>query len=262
MALSLLNGIAGTVLLALFENEAYSVSYRIGAAVLQEGFPPLAILAVAQSGCRLLNLSTMEELRTPSFTWIARATLALITGLTIERTFVLEAFGRTSTAASLRVSAVIFYLVPQMPRIVGAFSVTASELSRYDRSWFVMEALWPQLRIAALHIVFITGSSFVILRVATRVIVGHSGNANLFTRQLPFHIAVATLIGLAMFSRFTAELAPRAPVLRPGRSATRLALQSFALPGRTLTGSWVRTPRFAVAPALRFDGRPMLRARR
>lgn len=48
------------------------------------------------------------------------------------------------------------------------------------------------------------------LTVATRVILGHSGNAHLFTRRLPFHIVVAALMALAIFSRVTADLAPRA----------------------------------------------------
>lgn len=122
VGLSLINAFIGTVLLALFENEAYSVSYRIGSAFLQEGFPLLAILGVAPFMLPLLlNLSAMEELRTPSSTRMARATLALTVGLTIDATFVLEAVGLTSWGAWLRVAAVVFYLVAQMPRTGRSF---------------------------------------------------------------------------------------------------------------------------------------------
>ncbi len=215
VALSLVNALAGAVLLALFENEAYSVSYRIGAAFLQQGFPLLAILGVAAFILPLLlNLSTMDEVprwRKLSTAWLARAALPIAVGLTIDATFVLEALGLTSLSAWLRVAAIVFYLLAQMPRIGRSFLGNCLRLGLATIVLgFVTEALWPQLRIAALHIVFITGFAFVILTVATRVILGHSGNAHLFTRRLPFHIVVATLMTLAMFSRFTADLAPRA----------------------------------------------------
>ncbi len=212
VGLSLINALAGTALLAISENETYSVSYRIGSAFLQEGFPLLAILGVAPFMLPLLlNFSAMEKLRTPLSPWMARATLALIVGLTIDATFVLEAFGPTSLGASLRVGAIVVYLVAQMSRTGRSFlgNCLRAGLAAIVLG-FVTEALWPQLRVAALHIVFITGFAFVILTVATRVILGHSGNAHLSTRRLPFHIVVATLIALAMFSRFTADLAPRA----------------------------------------------------
>lgn len=153
----------------------------------------------------------MVELRTPSSAWMERATLALIVGLTIDATFVLEAGGLTRTATLLRVAAVVFYLVAQMQRTGRSFlgNCLRAGLAAIVLG-FLTEALWPQLRVAALHIVFITGFGFVILTVATRVILGHSGNAHLFTRRLPFHTVVVAFMALAMFWRVTADLAPRA----------------------------------------------------
>ena len=215
VGLSLVNGLAGTVLLALFENEAYSVPYRIGAALLQQGFPLLAILGVAPFMLPLLlNLSTIDDFprsRRLSSTWMARATLAAAAGLTIDVAFVIGAFGLTGLGAWLRAGAIILYLVAQMPRTGQSFLGNCLRLGLGAIALgFITEALWPQLRVAALHVVFITGFAFVILTVATRVILGHSGHSHLFTRRLPFHIVVATLVALAMFSRFTADLAPRA----------------------------------------------------
>lgn len=215
VALSLVNALAGTVVLALFENEAYSVSYRLGAAFLQQGFPVLAILGVAAFILPLLlNLSAMDDLprwHRLSTAWIARAALPVAVGLTIDVTFVLEAFGLTNLGAWLRVAAIVVYLGTQMPWTGQSFlgNCLRAGLGTIVLG-FATEALWPQLRIAALHVVFITGFAFVILTVAVRVILGHSGNAHLFTRRLPFHIVVAALIALAMFSRFTADLAPPA----------------------------------------------------
>lgn len=59
VGLSLVNALAGAVLLALFENEAYSVSYRIGSAFLQDGFPFSPFLALPRSCCR--SYSTFQR---------------------------------------------------------------------------------------------------------------------------------------------------------------------------------------------------------
>jgi uncharacterized protein involved in response to NO len=215
VALSLINGLAGTVLLALFEDQSYSVSYRLGSAFLQQGFPLLAIIGIAPFMLPLLlNLATVDDLPAASkqsTAWRMRAMLALLTGLALDLAFVLEAKGLTRTGVWLRVVAVAGYLGAQLPRTGQNFlgnslrgGLAAIVLG------FIAEALWPQLRVGDLHVVFITGYALVILTVATRVILGHSGNSHLFDRRLPFHIVAIILVTLAMFSRFTAELAPRA----------------------------------------------------
>jgi uncharacterized protein involved in response to NO len=72
-----------------------------------------------------------------------------------------------------------------------------------------VEALWPQYRIGALHIVFVSGFGFIVLTIAIRVVFGHSGNAHLFQKRLPFFIVVGALIFFAMLSRYVADLAPK-----------------------------------------------------
>ena len=71
-----------------------------------------------------------------------------------------------------------------------------------------VEALWPHYRIGALHILFISGFSFIVLTVSIRVIFGHSGNAHLFEKPLPFLHRLGGLIFLAMISRYVADIAP------------------------------------------------------
>lgn len=213
VALSLVNALTGAALLALCEDKAYSASYQVGGAFLHEGFPLLAILAVAPFMLPLLlNLSAIEDLRpTSGGTRTMQASLALAVGLTIDATFVLGASGLTSIAAWLRVTAMFLYLAAQMPWHGRSFLGNCLRVGLAAMALgFLAEALWPQLRIGALHIVFITGFAFVILTVATRVTLGHSGNAYLFRRRLPFHLVVATFLALAMFSRVTADQAPRA----------------------------------------------------
>ena len=72
-----------------------------------------------------------------------------------------------------------------------------------------MEQLWPLTRLGALHIIFITGFSFVVLTVAIRVVFGHSGCGDLLRRPLPFFRVVALLVLLAAVSRYVAEIAPK-----------------------------------------------------
>ena len=214
VVLGLLNGLVGAGLLALNENAAYSLAYRIGAALLEQGFVLLPILGVGPFLLpRLLDIPRNDNLpegRALPRGWVPRALFAAAIGLAIDGTLILETFGLTISGAALRALAVVAYLVLSLPRRGRSFlgdslrmGIAAIPLG------FVVEALWPEMRIGALHIVFISGFSFIVLTVATRVVFGHSGNSQLFARRLPFHIAVAVLIWLATFSRYTADLAPR-----------------------------------------------------
>jgi uncharacterized protein involved in response to NO len=213
VALGLLNGLAGALLLALFENKVYSTHYRIGASLLEQGFVLLPILGVAPFLlARLLDLPSTDELpesRTRPPGWIARAIFAAAIGLVIDLTLIAESIGVTAIAGWVRLATVLVYLIARMPRHGRTF---LGDCLRAGIATvvvgFAVETLWPQYRIGALHIVFVSGFSFIILTVAIRVVFGHSGNAHLFQKRLPFFIVVGALIFLAMLSRYVADLAP------------------------------------------------------
>ena len=215
VALGLLNGFAGALLLALFENKVYSAPYRIGASLLEQGFVLLPILGVAPFLLpRLLDLPRADELpesRTLPPGWITRAILAAAIGVVIDLTFIAESLGITAISGWARLGATVFYLIFRMPRRGRSF---LGNCLRAGIAAVVIgigvEALWPQYRIGALHIVFVSGFSFIVLTVATRVVFGHSGNAHLFAKRLPFFIVVGALIFFAMLSRYVADLAPKA----------------------------------------------------
>ena len=215
VALGLLNGVIGALLLALFENELYSVPYRIGASLLEQGFVLLPILGVGPYLlARLLNIprsDALPESRVLPPGWMPRAAFALAIGLTIDGTFVAEAFNLSTAAGWLRVCAIFIYLLARLPRRGRNF---LGNCLRAGMAAVVIgiavEALWPQYRIGALHIIFISGFSFIVLTVAIRVIFGHSGNAHLFEKRLPFFVVAAMLLFLAMLSRYVADLAPTA----------------------------------------------------
>jgi uncharacterized protein involved in response to NO len=215
VALGLLNGFAGALLLALFENEAYSLQYRIGASLLEQGLVLLPILGVAPFLlARLLDLPSIDgqpESRALPPGWITRAIFAAAVGVVIDLTFISEAVGVTGLSRWVRLGAIVVYLIMRMPwrghsflgncLRIGIISVVAG---------VGVEALWPLNRIGALHLMFVGGFSFIVLTVATRVVFGHSGNAHLFRKRLPFFIVVGALIFLAMLSRYVADLAPKA----------------------------------------------------
>jgi len=77
----------------------------------------------------------------------------------------------------------------------------------------VMIAVWPNYRVGNLHAIFITGFNLIVFTVATRVVLGHSGNLDQLKTRLWFFITMSALLFLAMASRVTADLAPRARII-------------------------------------------------
>jgi hypothetical protein len=78
---------------------------------------------------------------------------------------------------------------------------------------YITVALFPIYRIGALHIVFVTGFNFIVFTVAIRVVFGHSGHAHLFQKRRLFFIITVMFLFVAVGSRFTADLAPKARIL-------------------------------------------------
>jgi len=215
LGLGLLNGVIGALLVAIYQNELYSAPYRIGASLLEQGFVLLPILGVGPYLlARLLNISradALPESRVLPPGWLPRAAFAVAIGLTIDATFVAEAYGWSTPATWLRVGAVLVYVALRTPRRGRSFlgNCMRTGLATIVIG-FAVEALWPQYRIGALHILFISGFSFIVLTVSIRVIFGHSGNAHLFEKRLPFFIVAGVFIFLAMISRYVADIAPAA----------------------------------------------------
>lgn len=215
VALGLLNGLIGALLLALYHDKFYAAPYRIGASLLEQGFVLLPILGVGPFLlARLLNISRTDDLpesRALPPGWMPRAAFALAIGLTIDATFVGEALDWPTAAGWVRVGAAMVYLMARMPWRGRSF---LGNCMRAGLAAIVVGlaagALGPQYRIGALHILFISGFSFIILTVSIRVVFGHSGNAHLFERRLPFFVVAGALLFLAMISRYVADVASTA----------------------------------------------------
>ena len=210
VGLGLLNGLIGAILLGLFENQLYAKPYQLGATLLEQGFVLLPILGIAPFLLpKLLNIALPDGPESHAFPpgWKRRAVLAATTGLIVDLTFVADAFRLTFFGPWLRLGVILIYLIVMMP--MGTRSFLANCM-RVGIAAIVIgigcEALWPLYRVGALHVIFISGFGFIAMTVGIRVVFGHSGNAHLFKKRLPFFIAAGTLIFLAAFSRYVADI--------------------------------------------------------
>jgi uncharacterized protein involved in response to NO len=217
VALGLLSGIAGAALLAWSEDAQYSSAYQFGSGLLNGCFVLLPILGVAPFFIdRLLELpgSDLPESRVFSPQWKSRAAFNALVGAVIIASFFIESIGPAPTGSWIRVAAIAVYLVARTPwqgRIFLADYLRASLL--FILAGFLAIAIWPNYRIGEMHMVFIIGFNLIVLTVATRVVLGHSGYLDRLSTRPWFFIAISVLLFFAMVSRITADLAPRARVI-------------------------------------------------
>jgi uncharacterized protein involved in response to NO len=214
VALGLISAIAGATLVACSETAQYSRAYQFGSALLNEAFVLLPVLGVAPFFLRrLLDLPTpdLPESRTFPPEWKRQAASATVIGALIIASFWIDVVNFPRIGGWLRVVAIAVYVAARLPWCGRTFLAGCLRLAILSiLAGFVVLALQPMHRMGALHIVFISGFSFIALTVATRVVFGHAGRVNLLRKQLPFFIIATALIFLAMLSRYVADLAPTA----------------------------------------------------
>lgn len=217
VALGLLSGISGAALLAWSENAQYTRAYQFGGSLLNGCFVLLPVLGVAPFFIgRLLDLpgSDLPESRVFSPQWKWQAAFNALAGAVVIASFFIESIGPSRTASWIRVAAIAIYLAVRMPwrgRTLLADYLRASLL--FILAGFLAIAIWPNYRIGELHLVFITGFNLIVFTVATRVVLGHSGYLDRLKTRPWFFIVMSALLFLAMVSRITADLAPRARVI-------------------------------------------------
>ncbi len=213
VAFGFFHAIAG-LLLILFSGPG-SFWMRSGTLMLHEGFIALPILGVgAFFYPKLLGRAGMpqpSDLALASAVWRRRAAIAGLCGLAFLASFVIEAGGWIRSAALLRGLVTLLYLVFEG----RLFDVSAggSFLARCFRFGatllvvgFFLPAIFPEYRLANLHVVFIGGFNIILFTVSTRVILGHSGHSHLFQRRLRFLVTTLALLLLAMLTRASADV--------------------------------------------------------
>jgi len=217
VSLGMLSGLAGAALVALSEDAQYMRAYQLGSALLNECFVLLPILGVAPFFLgKLLNLASpdLPESRVFSRQWKRQAALNAFVGLAIVATFFVESAHPSSMAAWVRAALITVYLFWRMPWRGRTFLADYLRIGLFlIAAGFFAVALWPNYRVGELHIVFITGFNLIVFAVATRVVLGHAGQLARVRTRLWFFIATSGFLVLAMVSRVTADLAPRARII-------------------------------------------------
>jgi uncharacterized protein involved in response to NO len=141
----------------------------------------------------------MAEERTASPGWLLRAAFSCATGIALLASYWIEAGNLLApSAAWLRAIAAVVFLATMIPfhrqsdpLRTAAFAAQLSLLALVVGLIFPLFS--PAQRVAGMHIVFLGGFSLITFTVATRVVLGHSGNEALFDTRLP-SLQFATLL--------------------------------------------------------------------
>ena len=130
----------------------------------------------------------------------------ILVGLTIALSFVLELFSSTSSLGWIRFAASLAFLTATVPLRGASILATSLRMSlAASVASLGLIAFLPAYRIPAMHVLFIGGFTAAVFTVATRVVLGHSGNLQLLRRRRWIFVATLLLAILSMVSRFTAD---------------------------------------------------------
>lgn len=212
VALGIMSGIIGAIMLALSEPNLFSREYRFGNALLSECFVLLPVLGVAPFFIRrLLDLPTPDLPESRAFPpgWKRRAGFSALVGAGIVSSFLIEAVQPSPIVSALRAIVVAIYVFASVPfhgRSALAYGLRAGLL--FIAAAFIGLVFWPIWRIGWFHLLFISGFNLIAVSVATRVILGHSGDLQR-VKRIWFFAVSAILLTLAAISRLGAEISPR-----------------------------------------------------
>lgn len=205
VGLGMLNGLAGAALLFISEATGLAPNLqRLGSALLSLGFGLLPLLGVAPFFLRrLLDLQT-EDGPLHRYRLVA---FAIFSGLAIDASLALPVFGIGGNApAWFAAACALCWLLVTLPARGNSILAAGLRLSLAALPpGLALSALLPAYRITASHVLFIGGFTVAIFSVATRVVLGHSGNIALVRRRRLFFGLGFVLLLLAMVSRFVAD---------------------------------------------------------
>ncbi|MEI8342755.1 MAG: NnrS family protein [Verrucomicrobiota bacterium] len=220
VALGILSAMSGSAIQIVAQIAPTVISgpvLTVGRLLLFQGYILLPIMGV---GAFLLprffgmpgRQNFPESLSLPSG-WMKGALFALICGITVIVSFVFEALGWLHLGYGLRAGAVILYFYREVPVHQAGFGGGTLALGLRIAlvsipCGYLLMAVWPERAFSFLHIVFITGFSLITLTVATRVVLGHSGQTHLFRASLRSVLFMASFVAVAMLTRVTADWMP------------------------------------------------------
>jgi uncharacterized protein involved in response to NO len=222
VAFGFLTGLAGPVLWLCGGQGWVSAEVMLfGGMLLNQAFVLFPLLGIGTfllpRFLRLHDVRPMAEERTPSPAWRLRAAFSGATGVALLTSYWLEAAEPGAPAAAwLRATAAIVYLAAMVPFHRQSFPLRTASLAAQLAllalvAGLIFPLFWPGQRLAGLHVVFLGGFSLITFTVATRVVLGHSGNESLFETRLPFLQVVTVLMLAGAALRAIGDFSPERP---------------------------------------------------
>jgi uncharacterized protein involved in response to NO len=248
VALGLLSALAGSAIQALAQiapTMVPALATSVARLLLNQGYLLLPVMGVGAFLLpRFFGLPSRqgfpESLALPPG-WKGRALFALVCGLGVVASFFIEASGQVCAGCALRAAAVLVYFFREVPvhqaGLGGGTLALGLRIALFAiPGGFALMAAWPERVFSFLHVVFITGFSLLTLIVASRVVLGHSGQSEKFRAPLkPVRIMVS-LVTFAMLTRVTADWMPAIRMAHYAYAAVAwivgvLVWAAFILPG-------------------------------
>jgi uncharacterized protein involved in response to NO len=154
------------------------------------------------------------EMQRPSGLWIWKALFALGTGAVIIASFWLEARGDYRLGHGMRFVASLVYLAVEFPfakapKLASALGASLHLAFAILLTGFLTVTFFPEYRVGLLHLTLVGGFAVITFVVATRVVLGHSGNLEKLKKGNWWLIAAVGMMLFGMATRISGDFWPK-----------------------------------------------------
>ncbi len=219
VAMSVLCLTAGTVLGVLGHlNDMEPWQVNLQKLLSTQGFVLLPILGIGPFILpRFFGMPSAHdfpEMLRPSREWTRKALLALLAGGMVITSFFAESRGWVRTAHAARFVVVLTYVLKEFPfasapGAKNALGFTLRVAVVTLLSGFAAVAAFPEFRAALLHLSLMGGFALITFIVASRVVMGHSGQIEKLKERNRWLRWVVGLILFAMLTRISGDFWPK-----------------------------------------------------
>jgi len=217
VGLSFLSAATGTGLAVMQHfHEMESTWVMLQRLLSYQGFVLLPILGIGPFILpRLFGMQSQHdfpEMRIPVAAWWKKAALAFSAGALVIGSFFIEARGWCRTAHALRFATALAYVWMEMPfhraPATNSLGVGVRIAFAGILAGFLAVAIFPGYRVGLLHLTLVGGFATIAFVVATRVVLGHSGNVTLRQSRRRWLLVAIGLMLFGMATRISGDFWP------------------------------------------------------